>query len=692
MARPHLLLVDADPRTIRVLEVNLKNDGFSVTTATDGAEAISKLEFALPDVLVAETRLPRADGFEVVRRLRSLPGGELVPVVLVAPEAGGRGPGGLSLAETDQLRAVELGIADCLRKPVSVRELVTRVNLMLARRTQILLASSSSDQSHFSGHLQDIGVIDLLQAFESGRRSGVLQIEHGARSATVLFKSGKVIDAEQGQLRGEEALYRTFLWTTGVFDVDFTAVEAPDNIPISTAALIMEGMRRIDEWGRLAEQLPSSASVFAVDAEVLLSRLAEVPDELNPVLRLFDGRRSLMAVIDESPFDDLSTLEVVSKLFFEGVLRVVEAPPASLLASARALGSGSNKAGGNVIRLPHVGESPVAIGVRPHAPAMSQESAPRSLVYSEPPQSLRLSQRAPGGVAVTTSTLPRTTPEAATPSALTSGAPTVPMPKAAKVERSGDEVRAPVRVVSEAEFEDLKEPEAVPPAPTPSASVAAAQGFAADSAKPSHGAVIENDDPEKADRLKDHIEHDDFFAVGDEGSYDGGPSSLHPRDDAERMHPGADVDLDPQVLASLHARREQGKRWATWVFGAALLVLLWGVVSVVNRDQEDQELADAEPERVTLGASSAATGVPVANPASNEVASQPTAATPAETTVFEDVSLPAAPANFSSAPKGFTPAQGAGLTPMEPPSPRGAAGRGGKKPPTARFPSTPEAQ
>ena len=55
----------------------------------------------------------------------------------------------------------------------------------------------------------------------------------------------------------------------------------------------MEGMRRVDEWGRLCEQLPPLATVFEIDHEQLLERLNEIPDELNGILRLFDGKRTL---------------------------------------------------------------------------------------------------------------------------------------------------------------------------------------------------------------------------------------------------------------------------------------------------------------------------------------------------------------------------------------------------------------
>jgi hypothetical protein len=94
----------------------------------------------------------------------------------------------------------------------------------------------------------------------------------------------------------------------------------------------MEGMRRVDEWGRLCEQLPPLTTVFEIDDQQLLERLNEIPDELNGILKLFDGKRTLAEVIDDSPFEDLSTLSTITKLFFEGLLvvRSEEAPPSHL--------------------------------------------------------------------------------------------------------------------------------------------------------------------------------------------------------------------------------------------------------------------------------------------------------------------------------------------------------------------------
>ncbi|HVY28568.1 MAG TPA: response regulator, partial [Polyangiaceae bacterium] len=320
MAKKQLLLVDADPRSVRVLEVSLKKSGYSVTTASDGADALAKIDFSAPDLILSDTRLPRLDGYELVRRMKDRPEHAHIPVVFLTSQK----------SIEDKIRGLELGVEDYLTKPIFVRELIARVNLLLARRTQERMATAMpmSRRTRLSGSLEDMGVVDLLQTFEISRKTGVGKIANGKREARIFFRDGKVVDAELGRLRGEEAVYRALIWTAGTFEVEFCPIDREDIIPTSTQGLLMEGMRRVDEWGRLLEQLPPLATIFEVDHEQLVERLNEIPDDLNGILRLFDGKRTLLDVIDDSPFEDLSTLSTITKLFFEGLLVISQnAPP-----------------------------------------------------------------------------------------------------------------------------------------------------------------------------------------------------------------------------------------------------------------------------------------------------------------------------------------------------------------------------
>lgn len=393
MAKRQLLLVDADPRSVRVLEVSLKKSGYSVTTASDGADALAKIEYSTPDLILTDTRLPTLDGYELVRRLKQNPDLSQIPVVFLTSQK----------SIEDKIRGLELGVEDYLTKPIFVRELTARVNLLLARRTQERMATSTpaGARTRLSGSLADMGVVDIIQTFEVSRKSGEARVTSGRLEAVIYFRDGKVVDARLGRLRGEEAVYRALIWATGSFEVEFKPVSSEDVVPTTTQGLLMEGMRRVDEWGRLLEQLPPLTTVFEIDQDQLVERLAEIPDELNGILRLFDGRRTLIEVVDDSPFEDLSTLSTVSKLFFEGLLVASEpraedavddvVPSAEGDAIPLSRSSGELVVGdspGSEPKLPVAEPQPKRPSVRPPAPEVSlreaPSAAPRTLQGLEP--------------------------------------------------------------------------------------------------------------------------------------------------------------------------------------------------------------------------------------------------------------------------------------------------------------------
>jgi len=313
LAKKKVLLVDADPRSLRVLEVSLRKAGYNVTCAHDGVEALEVIEHQLPDLVIADTKLPKLDGYGLVTRLREKADWATMPVIFLAAQR----------SVEDKIRGLELGVEDYLTKPIFVRELLARVNVVLARRTQETLSDQSGSatlKTRFAGSIQDMTVVDLLQTFEISRKSGMITFKSGSRMGYVWFRDGRMVDAEAGSLRGEEAVYRMLVWSEADFEVDFGPVDREEVVESATAVLVMEGMRRADEWGRLIEQLPPLTAYFEVDHERLIDRLSEIPDELNGILRLLDGHHTLMEVVDESPFEDLSTVTTLSKLYFEGLL------------------------------------------------------------------------------------------------------------------------------------------------------------------------------------------------------------------------------------------------------------------------------------------------------------------------------------------------------------------------------------
>jgi DNA-binding response OmpR family regulator len=313
LAKKKILLVDSDMRSLRVLEVSLRKAGYNVTCAHDGNAALDIVEHQAPDLVISDTRLPKVDGYQLVRRMKDRAESQTVPVIFLASQQ----------SVEDKIRGLELGVDDYLTKPIFVRELLARVNVVLAKRQQEQMTtnrSSATIKTRFAGSIHDMTVVDLLQTFEISKKSGEITFKSGSRLGHVWFKDGRCVDAEVAALRGEEALYRLLVWNEADFEVDFGAIEREEVIESTTATIVMEGMRRSDEWGRLVEQLPPLETRYEVDHTKLVDRLSEIPDELNGILRLLDGKKTFLEIIDESPFEDLSTLTTLSKLYFEGML------------------------------------------------------------------------------------------------------------------------------------------------------------------------------------------------------------------------------------------------------------------------------------------------------------------------------------------------------------------------------------
>jgi len=337
LAKQHLLLVDGDPKSLRVMEVSLKKAGFSVTTAVNGKDALDKCGISPPDLILSDTKMPEMDGFELCRTLKQDERFRGTPFIFLTGQK----------SVEYKVKGLELGVEDYLTKPIYIKEIVTRVKILLQKREKERLEKKDLRAS-FAGNLSDMGVVDLVQTLEMGKKSGALHIKNKKGvEAVAYFRDGRILDCELGgKLSGESAFYRLLNWQEGEFAIEFRPIEREERIPVSTQGLLMEGMRRIDEWGRIVEQLPSLDRSFEIDYTLLGDRLAEIPDDVNALLRLFDGRRTLEQVIDEADYDDLAAAGVVSKLFFEGIIR--EAAPAAArgLAPEGAAGEATPEPGG----------------------------------------------------------------------------------------------------------------------------------------------------------------------------------------------------------------------------------------------------------------------------------------------------------------------------------------------------------
>ena len=116
-----ILVVDDEVYILHILDFSLGAEGFDVITATDGEEALAKAQRDKPDLIILDVMMPRLDGYENCRRLKSDPGTKDIPVLLLT--ARGR--------DEDRQRGVESGADDYITKPFSPNKLINRVSDIL---------------------------------------------------------------------------------------------------------------------------------------------------------------------------------------------------------------------------------------------------------------------------------------------------------------------------------------------------------------------------------------------------------------------------------------------------------------------------------------------------------------------------------------------------------------------------------
>ena len=309
MARQNLLLVDGDARHLRVLEVSLRRAGFSITSADSSLQGLQYLETAEPDLIISDTHLADGDGFDFCRAVKQNPRWTGIPFIFLT-----------SATELeDKVRGLELGVEDYLTKPIYVKEVTTRVKMLLQRKQQERLGRKDA-RTKFSGQLADMAIVDLLQTIEISRKSGTIELDTDLGHASVWFRDGRVIDAKMGRMQAAAAVYRLLGINEGSFEVEFRNISRASVIRETTQGLLMEGMRRVDEWVRLLEGLPPLDHTLTVDAQLLATRPEPPKAAFAMLLRRFDGRRTIIEIIDDSGIDDLMALEIISGLYFEGLL------------------------------------------------------------------------------------------------------------------------------------------------------------------------------------------------------------------------------------------------------------------------------------------------------------------------------------------------------------------------------------
>jgi hypothetical protein len=246
------------------------------------------------------------------------------------------------------------------------------------------------------GNIRDFGLSDFLYLVDRGYKTGGLHLTHNDETALLFFERGKLILAsrkdedrqgellvrlgvltpdqlsgavQQVQQRGngatltqvlidnqvlpadklqsalqshnEESVYGLFGWPEGEFRFEQGQKPAPDSpvmpVPVPVENLIMEGVRRIDEWGRIKDRIPSTDMVVKfIDQPGEKAKGVKLAPEEWRVFARINGRDTLAEIAQKTNLGDFDTCRIVYGFLTAGLVEVLKKPkPAPLTSSAR---------------------------------------------------------------------------------------------------------------------------------------------------------------------------------------------------------------------------------------------------------------------------------------------------------------------------------------------------------------------
>jgi len=140
--KPTVMIIEDEASLVTMLRYNLEKEGFNVTEATDGEEAMTVAEETPPDAIILDWMLPRMSGIEVCRQLRRKTNTRSVPIIMLTARG----------EETDKVRGLNVGADDYMTKPFSMPELLARVRALLRRA----FPSQTKGQLAFEGVVLDL--------------------------------------------------------------------------------------------------------------------------------------------------------------------------------------------------------------------------------------------------------------------------------------------------------------------------------------------------------------------------------------------------------------------------------------------------------------------------------------------------------------------------------------------------------
>jgi DNA-binding response OmpR family regulator len=180
-----ILVVDDEPKIVKLVRDYLERAGFGVRVAADGKAALSAARTEKPDLVILDLGLPKMDGLDVTRELRKVSN---VPIIMLTARS----------EESDKLIGLELGADDYITKPFSPKELVARVRVVFRRMEQYTVGQEIIHAADLTLDLPRMRVSAEGRQIDELTPTEFALLAELARSPGRIFTRAQLLDAVHG--------------------------------------------------------------------------------------------------------------------------------------------------------------------------------------------------------------------------------------------------------------------------------------------------------------------------------------------------------------------------------------------------------------------------------------------------------------------------------------------------------------
>jgi CheY-like chemotaxis protein len=304
-----VLIADADAARARQIAESLAERGVGAAFAATGAAALEAALAELPTALVATDALPLIDAARLAEILRANPRTRGVRLIYAGSDALARRAHFDEVVEGDAHAAANAALG-----------------LLGKRDQQAPVERASASASTVEGDLSQVGLLDVLQLLHQNNRTGRLAVARGGspqadEHGEIWLRDGNVVQASAApRAQDEKALYRMLAWRDGSFSFTPSDEVRVARIQAPTRTLLLEGVRQIDEWNRLARGLPPDSAHVA-----LAMPRTQLPNIVHPVaqevLLLLDAYDDVRSIVDHCTHSDYQVLRTLQTLIDRGIVR-----------------------------------------------------------------------------------------------------------------------------------------------------------------------------------------------------------------------------------------------------------------------------------------------------------------------------------------------------------------------------------